>query len=82
MARGDVPGDAHDHLVAGAGLTELRAKMRSIAFPAKVALPQRVNPPPRTTLRNRWASRQASRTEARSVLNSSGVSHQTGGDGG
>ena len=61
MARGDVPGDAHDHLVAGAGLTELRAKMRSIAFHAKVALPQRVNPPPRTRLRNRCpASRDAS----------------------
>jgi hypothetical protein len=30
------------------------AKMRSLAFHAKVALPQRLNPLPHTTLRNRW----------------------------
>src|ERR1017187_3485181 len=28
--------------------------MRFIAFHAKVALPQRLNPPPRTRVRNRW----------------------------
>ena len=33
------------------------AKMRSIGLRAKVALPQRLNPPPRTTLRNRWTAR-------------------------